>query len=77
MVEGRDDWGISRQKGQGVPIRLIVYPGAYHGFDAPALKTPRQFLGHHLEFNQAAADRSVIALRQFLSATIGGKERDQ
>jgi dienelactone hydrolase len=77
MVEGRDDWGISRQKGQGVPIRLIVYPGAYHGFDAPFLKTPRQYLGHHLEFNQAAADRSAVALRQFLSATIGGKERDQ
>ena len=38
MVDGRDDWGISRQKGQGVPIKLVVYPGAYHGFDAP---TPR------------------------------------
>jgi dienelactone hydrolase len=77
MVEGRDDWGISRQKGQGIPIRLIVYPGAYHDFDAPNFKTPRQFLGHHLEFNQAATDQSIVALRQFLSATIGGKERDK
>ena len=40
MVEGRDDWGISRQKGQGVPIQLIVYPGAYHAFDVPNFKTP-------------------------------------
>src|SRR5438445_7071951 len=40
MVDGRDDWGISREKNQGVPIKLIVYPGAYHGFDAPNLKTP-------------------------------------
>jgi dienelactone hydrolase len=77
MVEGRDDWGISRQKGQGIPIRLIVYPGAYHAFDAPNLKTPRQFLGHHLEFNQAATDQSIVALRQFLDATIGGKEQDK
>ena len=37
MVEGRDDWGISRQKGKGVPIELVVYPGAYHGFEHPRL----------------------------------------
>ena len=75
MVDGRDDWGISRQKGEGIPIRLVVYPGAYHGFDVPALQTPIQYFGHHLEFNQAATDRSVDALREFLHATVGGQER--
>ena len=75
MVDGRDDWGISRQKSDGVPIRLIVYPGAYHAFDAPSLKTPIQFLGHHLEFNQSATDQSIDAVREFLDATIGGKEQ--
>src|SRR3979411_2060991 len=30
MVDGRDDWGISRRKGDGAPITLVVYPGAYH-----------------------------------------------
>ena len=69
------DWGISRQKGQGVPITLVVYPGAYHAFDAPGLKTPIQLLGHHLEFNQAATDRSIDAVQRFLDDTIGGKER--
>ena len=54
-------WGISRQKGQGVPITLVVYPGAYHAFDAPDFETPIQLLGHHLEFNQAATDRSIDA----------------
>ena len=73
LVEGRDDWGISRQKDEGVPIRLVVYPGAYHAFDAPNLKTPSRWLGHRLEFNQSAADQSVDALREFLYATIGGK----
>ena len=34
MVEGRDDWGISRHKGGGAPIKLVVYPNAYHAFDA-------------------------------------------
>ena len=77
MVDGRDSWGISRQKGQGVPITLVVYPGAYHAFDAPGLRTPIQLLGHHLEFNQSATDRSIGAVRDFLAATIGGKARAQ
>ncbi len=75
LVEGRDDYGISRQKGLGVPIEFIVYPGAYHGFDVPGLATPIQFLGHRLEFNQAARDQSVDAVRKFLYATIGGQEK--
>jgi dienelactone hydrolase len=75
MVDGRDSWGISRQKGKGIPITLVVYPGAYHAFDAPGHKTPIQLLGHHLEFNQAATDRSIDAVHDFLDATIGGKAR--
>ena len=35
LAEGRDDYGISREKGLGVPIELVVYSGAYHGFDIP------------------------------------------
>jgi dienelactone hydrolase len=75
MVDGRDDWGISRQKGEGVPVQLVVYPNAYHAFDAPSLQTPIQFLGHHLEFNQPATERSIDAVREFLDATISGKEQ--
>jgi dienelactone hydrolase len=70
LVEGRDDYGISRQKGAGVPVELVVYPGAYHGFDVPGLATPVKYLGHHLEFNQAARDRSIDAIKDFLDATI-------
>ncbi len=73
LVEGRDDWGISRQKGAGAPIRLVVYPGAYHAFDVPALQTPIQYFGHHLEYNQPARDQSIDALHEFLEATIGAK----
>jgi dienelactone hydrolase len=77
LVEGRDDYGISRQKGLGVPIEFIVYPGAYHAFDVPNLAMPVQFLGHRLEFNQAARDQSIDAVRKFLYATIGGQEKLQ
>jgi dienelactone hydrolase len=75
MVDGRDDWGISRHKGEGAPIRLVVYPDAYHAFDASSLQTPVQYFGHHLEFNQSATDQSIDAVREFLHATIGGKEQ--
>ena len=66
MVEGRDDWGISRQKGKGVPIELIVFPGAYHAFDAPSSRRRSSCSGHHLEFNQAATDQAIDALHEFL-----------
>jgi dienelactone hydrolase len=69
MVAGEDDVGISRQKGEGVPLRLIVYPGAYYGFDLPALSTPTKYFGHHLEFNKSATDQSSEALREFLQST--------
>ena len=75
MVDGQDDWGISRQRDQGVPIKLMVYPGAYHAFDASGLTTPTMLLGHHLEFNQLATDQSIGALFEFLDATIGRREQ--
>jgi dienelactone hydrolase len=75
MVDGRDDWGISRRQGEGVPARLVVYPDAFHGFDASSLQTPVEYFGHHLEFNQAATDQSIDAVREFLDAIIGAKEQ--
>ena len=74
MVDGRDEMGMSRQRHEGAPIKLIVYPGAYHGFDAPNLETPVKLSEHHLEFNQSATDQSIVAVREFLDATIGRRE---
>jgi dienelactone hydrolase len=71
MVEGRDDYGISRRRGDGVPMRLVVYPGAAHAFDVPALRVPVQLLGHRLQFNQPAAAQADAALREFLNEHIG------
>ena len=71
MATGEDDIGISRQKGEGAPIRLITFPDAYHGFDLPDLRTAIWRRGHRLEFNEAAADQASEALRQFLDLTFG------
>jgi dienelactone hydrolase len=73
LAGGHDDYGVSRRR-EGAPIKLIVYPGAYHGFDSPLLKTPKELFGHRLEYNQAAAEQSAVALRAFLDAVIGGRE---
>jgi dienelactone hydrolase len=75
MVEGRDDWGLSRQKGGGAPVRLVVYPDAYHAFDVPNLKTPTELSSHHREFNQSATDQSIVAVHEFLDATISAGEQ--
>lgn len=77
LAEGRDDWGISRENGKGHPIEINVYPGAYHDFDVPNFATPVTMLGHRLEFNAQARDLSIDALRNFLYATIGSKEKHQ
>jgi dienelactone hydrolase len=71
LVNGQDDLGISRQKGEGQPMQLIVYPSAHHGFDLQSLQMPVQYFGHHLEFNKLAADQSSDALRDFLQSVTG------
>ena len=75
MAAGRDDWGLSRQKGGGAPVRLVVYPDAYHAFDVPAPKTPTPLSRHHREFSQSATDQSIVAVHEFLDATIGTEEQ--
>ncbi|HEV7601432.1 MAG TPA: dienelactone hydrolase family protein [Bradyrhizobium sp.] len=75
LIGERDDWGISRRKGQGVAVRLIVYPDAHHAFDAPGLQMPMLLFGHRLEYNKAAADQATDALREFLADNIGQKAK--
>ena len=75
LVSGRDSWGISREANRGIPVRLVVYPDAYHGFDAPDLKTPPEGSQHDLEFNRAATDQAAQELHAFLDATIGEEAR--
>lgn len=45
--------------------RLIVYPGAYHSFDAP--RSGRRYFGHWLEYNAAADEQATEETRRFLA----------
>jgi dienelactone hydrolase len=58
-----DDWAlardcqamVARRNGEGAPMRLVVYPGAHHAFDAASVRDePRTYFGHGLEYNEAA-----------------------
>ena len=66
LANGTDDLGISRQKAEGAGVRLIVYPGAYDGFDLSFLRAPVLYMGHRIEFNKSAMEQSSEALREFL-----------
>lgn len=68
MAEGEDDMGISRQRGKGAPIRLVVLPDAYSGFDLPAFQKPVDILGQHIEYSKAATEQAMETLRQFLQS---------
>jgi dienelactone hydrolase len=68
LANGADDWAISRQEGEGAAVRLIVYPGAYAGFDLSNFRAPVLYLGHRIEYNKSATEQSSDALREFLGS---------
>ncbi len=69
-----DDWTpaadcsdkIARWGKVGPPVELVIYPGAYHGFDHPHLQPGTTLFGHWVEYNGEAADNASHRLHQFL-----------
>ena len=70
LAEGKDDMGISRQPGAGVPIELAIMADAYAGFDLPMFKKPADVEGYHIEYSQSATDQAKETLRQFLQSMV-------
>lgn len=68
MVTGRDDVGVSRSLGDRSMVELVVYSGAYHGFDIADLRFTSgvQNKGHRLEYNDVATRDSIERVRSFL-----------
>jgi dienelactone hydrolase len=69
-----DDWSpaercqqrVAHLTGDGPPIQLNVYPGAYHDFDAPEFTVAKRAFGHLEEYNAAAAEKSIDSVHIFL-----------
>jgi len=78
MIGELDDWTpandcdmwMKARNGSGASVKLIIYPGAYHAFDEPALATGRTSFGHWLKYEPNAAESSVQEMHQFLSAKL-------
>jgi dienelactone hydrolase len=72
LIGELDDWSpaaacratAARRTG-GSPVKLIVYPGAYHSFDTP--RPGRRYFGHWLEYNAAATQAATEETRRFLA----------
>ena len=76
LIGELDDWTpaadcerwMARRAGKGAPVRLVVYPGAYNGFDDPDLSEGLRVFGHWIKYDADAAQRSVTEMHDFLAA---------
>jgi dienelactone hydrolase len=74
-----DDWTlasdcerlVARNRGAVAPVDLVIYPGAYHGFDAPILQPGLMIFGHWLAYNAEADKKARAATREFLARQLG------
>lgn len=75
MAEGRSDVGLTREQGDRSMVSLVVYPGVYHYFNAPILRSLTQakgvrFMGHWLEYNADADNDSAEKVKEFLRSKL-------
>lgn len=62
---------MAQRTGVGSTERLIVFPGAYHGFNLAGLKDhPTEVLWHYMDYNEHA-DRAAWAAVEAFLATLG------
>ena len=78
LIGELDDWSpakdcerwMARRAGKGAPVKLVIYPGAYHAFDVPALRDGVRTFGHWLKYDSDAAPRSVLEMHDFLATEL-------
>ncbi|WP_315762018.1 dienelactone hydrolase family protein [Bradyrhizobium sp. SZCCHNS2005] len=78
LIGELDDWTPSKnceqwmasRAGKGAPVKLVIYPGAYHAFAAPALREGMRYFGHWIKYDADAAQRSVLEMHNFLATEL-------
>ena len=62
------EWWMQRRDGRGAPVRLVVYPEAFHGFDDPGIRNGMDFtFGHWIKYDPDAAAQATGELANFLT----------
>jgi dienelactone hydrolase len=57
-------------------LTIVTYPGAYHDFDIGP-RPPREVLGHHIEYNEAAAKDSFARTKAFFDQRLKPRAVDR
>ena len=61
---------MERRAGKGARAKLVIYPGAYHAFDAPNLTEGMWLFGHWLKYDADAASHSIQEMHDFLATEL-------
>jgi dienelactone hydrolase len=61
---------MALRAGKGAPVKLVIYPGAYHAFAAPGLRDGMRYFGHWIKYDSDAAQRSVLEMHDFLATEL-------
>jgi dienelactone hydrolase len=81
LIGELDDWTpatdcerwVGRNAGKDAPIKLVIYPGAFHAFDASSLGEGKRSFGHWLKYDPDADERSKTEMRNFLAVQLGAR----
>lgn len=78
LIGERDDWTevarceavARRQASKPASLKLTIFPGVFHSFNAPVFVEPRQIFGHWHKFDETATRRATSELRDFLGREV-------
>jgi len=79
LIGALDDWSLAascdrllrRFDASGAPIKVTVFPEAYHSFDSTALHRTVRYFGHWLRYDKDATARAAAETHDFLAAQLG------
>ncbi|MGI8526388.1 MAG: dienelactone hydrolase family protein [Pseudolabrys sp.] len=64
------DWWLARRQDKSAPVKIVVYPGAFHSFDNPHFANGERYFGHWLKYDAAAAERASAEMHDFFAAQL-------
>jgi dienelactone hydrolase len=77
LIGALDDWSRASECGwwakrrdAGAPVKVNIYPEAYHSFDNPNLRVATRAYGHWMKYDADATAKATAAVRDFLATQL-------